>query len=325
MPVALVLCAGLGTRLRPLSWLRAKPAVPVAGAPLVARILRWLSARGVREAIVNLHHRPETVAAVIGDGTQFGVRVRYSWEQTLLGSGGGPARAFSLVNDDELVIVNGDTLTDVDLDALNAAHATSDALVTMALVENPLPAQYGGVQLDASGAVERFTRPGHSSPGWHFVGVQIARRAAFGGVRIDAPSESVAQRYPTLIASRPGSVRGWIGSGHFDDIGTPASYLDTCVRLAQGAPAQLIEEGAHVAPGATLRDTVCWRGGVIEDDVQLQSCIVCNGAIVPRGSRYYRSVLLPAGAVPAGPNDRRHGGITVSPIVWQGDHTGHPA
>ena len=118
MPVALVLSAGLGTRLRPLSWLRAKPALPVAGAPLIAHILRGLASHGVREAIVNLHHRSETVAAAVGDGAAFGVRVRYSWEQPLLGSGGGPARAFSLLDGDELLIVNGDTLTDIDLRAL---------------------------------------------------------------------------------------------------------------------------------------------------------------------------------------------------------------
>jgi mannose-1-phosphate guanylyltransferase len=315
MPVALVLCAGLGTRLRPLSWLRAKPALPVAGAPLVARILRWLFAHGVREVLVNLHHRPETVAAVIGDGGRFGLRVRYSWEQQLLGSAGGPARAFSLIDDDELLIVNGDTLTDIDLDAFYAAHAASSALVTMALVENPLPARYGGVQLDASGTVDRFTPRGESPAGWHFVGVQIARRAAFDGVSIDRPSESVGQLYPALMASAHGSVRGWIGSGHFDDIGTPASYLDTCVRLANGAPAQLIESGAHVARGARLWDTVCWPGGVIEDDVELRSCVVCTGAIVPRGSRYHSAVLLPVGAVPAGPHDYRDGGIIVSPVA----------
>ena len=141
MPAALVLCAGLGTRLRPLSWLRAKPALPVAGAPLIAHILRWLASHGVLDVILNLHHRSETVAAAAGDGTRFGVRVRYSWEQPLLGSGGGPARAFSLVDGDELLIVNGDTLTDVDLGAVYAAHAASAALVTMALVENPRATQ----------------------------------------------------------------------------------------------------------------------------------------------------------------------------------------
>jgi NDP-sugar pyrophosphorylase family protein len=184
----------------------------------------------------------------------------------------------------------------------------------MAVIENPAPLRYGGVQLDASGAVERFTRRGHAPTGWHFVGAQVARRAAFEGVPLETSSESVAQLYPALIARRPGSVRGWIANATFDDIGTPASYLDTCVRLSDRDPRRLIESGAQVAAGARLSNTVCWRDAVVEDDVELVSCIVCTGAVVARGSRYHRSVLLPADAVPAGPHDYREGALTVSPI-----------
>ena len=81
MPPALVLTAGLGTRLRPLTLVRAKPAVPIAGEPLVRRIIRWLRATGVSDLVLNLHHLPETIASVVGDGTDLDVRVRYSWEQ----------------------------------------------------------------------------------------------------------------------------------------------------------------------------------------------------------------------------------------------------
>src|SRR5947207_12258289 len=84
---ALVLAAGLGTRLRPLTDVCAKPAIPVAGEPLIRRIVRWLAAHDVNEVVVNLHHLPETVAAVLGDGSDLSVRVRYSWEQPqILGS-----------------------------------------------------------------------------------------------------------------------------------------------------------------------------------------------------------------------------------------------
>jgi mannose-1-phosphate guanylyltransferase len=314
LPVALVLAAGLGTRARPLSCLRAKPALPVAGAPLIAHILRWLASCGVREVIVNLHHRPESVTAAVGDGSRFGVRARYSWEEPLLGSGGGPARAFSLVEGDELLVVNGDTLTDLDPAPLYAAHAASDALVTMALVENPQPGKYGGVQVGPSGAVERFTPRGHTPPGRHFVGVQVVRRAAFAGVADDRPSESVAGIYPLLMARRPGSVRGWSGSARFDDIGTPAAYLDTCLRMSGGDRAVLIEAGARVAADAHLSNTVCWAQSVVESDVALESCIVCSGACVPRGSRYHRSVLLPTDELRRVPDEYRHGALTVWPL-----------
>src|SRR5579872_5378278 len=125
---ALVLAAGLGLRLRPLTLVRAKPAIPLAGEPLIRRILRWLGSRQVTDVVVNLHHLPETITAVVGDGSDLSVAVRYSWEQPcVLGSAGGPAHALPLVDAERFFIVNGDTLTNVDLAQLSAAHDTSRA------------------------------------------------------------------------------------------------------------------------------------------------------------------------------------------------------
>src|SRR6266705_2339360 len=95
---ALVLTAGLGTRLRPLTNVRAKPAIPVAGEPMICRIIAWLASRGGTDLVLNLHHRPDTIAAVVGDGADLGARVRYSWEQpVVLGSAGGPRQALPIV------------------------------------------------------------------------------------------------------------------------------------------------------------------------------------------------------------------------------------
>ena len=135
---ALVLAAGLGTRLRPLTDACAKPAIPVAGEPLIRRIVRWLAAHDVNDLVVNLHYLPHTLTAVLGDGSDLSVRVRYSWEQPrILGSAGGPRHALDIIGDDAFLIVNGDTLTDVNVRALVEAHHQSGALVTLALVPNP--------------------------------------------------------------------------------------------------------------------------------------------------------------------------------------------
>jgi len=109
---ALVLTAGLGTRLRPLTLARAKAAVPVDGEPLASRVIRWLAASGVRDLVLNLHHKPDTITGTIGDGSSLGVRVRYSWETPVLGSAGGPRRALPLLVDGldpapPLLFVNG--------------------------------------------------------------------------------------------------------------------------------------------------------------------------------------------------------------------------
>src|SRR6185369_160081 len=130
---ALVLTAGHGTRLRPLTNVRAKPAVPVSGEPIVRRIIRWLAGQGVDDLVLNLHHLPHTISSLVGDGADLGVRVRYSWEQPeVLGSAGGPRRALPIIDSETFFVVNGDTMTDFHLDPIADAHARSGSLVTMA-------------------------------------------------------------------------------------------------------------------------------------------------------------------------------------------------
>src|SRR4051812_44818618 len=148
----MLLTAGLGTRLEPLSSVRAKPAVPIAGHPLVNRIIRWLVSQDVRNLVLNLHHLPETITRHVGDGSGLGAQVRYSWECPILGSAGGPRKALALLPAGDFFIINGDTLTDIDLSALASAHHRSGALVTMAvLADRALLARYGGVVTDSQG------------------------------------------------------------------------------------------------------------------------------------------------------------------------------
>jgi NDP-sugar pyrophosphorylase family protein len=169
---ALVLTAGLATRLRPLSYVRAKAVLPVAGEPLASRILRALAAAGLTRAVLNLHHLPHTITDAIGDGAGVGIAVRYSWECPVLGSAGAPKRALPLLFDEGVrpdarqpfLIVNGDTLTDFDVRALVDEHRAHDALVTMAVVPNTEPEKYGGVVVADDGAESGFVRRGSGEP-----------------------------------------------------------------------------------------------------------------------------------------------------------------
>ena len=288
-----MLTAGLGTRLRPLTRHRAKPALPVAGTTLIERIIAWLAAFGLHNLLLNLHHCPDTITGLLGDGAAAGVRVRYSWEVPLLGSGGGPRRAFSLVPDDRLWLVNGDTLCDLRLDAMAGDHGGSDALITMAVTENPDPQHYGGVLVDASGAVTGFTRRGSSEPSWHFIGVQIAERGAFLSLADGTAAESVMALYPRLIAERPGSVRAFRCRASFLDIGTPRDYLAACLTLA--APAR-VAIGAHVQihRSAQLQDCVLWDDVTVGSGASLRSVVVCDGVRVPDGFAADSCALLAA-------------------------------
>jgi mannose-1-phosphate guanylyltransferase len=290
MPPALILTAGLGTRLRPLTLVRAKPAVPIAGEPLLRHIIRWLRGAGISDLVLNLHHLPETIATVVGDGSDLDVRVRYSWEQpAVLGSAGGPRRALPLLGGGTFLIVNGDTLTDVDPRPIIAAHEASDALVTMALVPNDQPQKYGGAVLDADARVTGFVRAGASVSSYHFIGVQVAEPSAFDALPDNRPMNSVGDVYDRLIAQQPGSVRGFVTHGAFWDVGTVADYWTTSAAL--GGSARARGRNARIAPTARIESSILWDDVEVGEGAVLEECIVTDGAVVADGARYRRAVL----------------------------------
>ncbi len=225
----LILAAGLGTRLRPFTLERAKPAMTVGGVPIIRRIITWLAREGVTDLVVNLHHRPETITAIVGDGSDLGARVRYSWEQpVVLGSAGGPRHALPIIGASTFFIVNGDTLTDLALQPVADAHKATSAIVTMALVPNREPERYGGVRMGDNGEISGFVSRGPQAVGsYHFIGVQVAEAEAFAGLADGEAINSTHGVYDMLIATRPGSVRGYLCQAAFWDIGTPEDYAAT--------------------------------------------------------------------------------------------------
>lgn len=290
---ALVLTAGLGTRLRPLTLVRAKPAVPLAGVPLVRRIVRWLAASDVRDLVLNLHYKPETIATLLGEGLADGVRIRYSWEQPVLGSAGGPRLAAPIIGSDPFLIVNGDTLTDLNLEVLAAAHLRSGALVTMALVPNEMPEQYGGVRLDGDRVVGFAKRGPEAAGTYHFVGVQAACARAFESVPPGSVANSVGDVYDRLIATRPGSVRGHVVRAGFWDIGTVRDYWQTSLAFAgRTDEAAGVGRDADIHPRAAVQRSIVWDRVQVGDGALLDECIVTDNVIVPPGARYARSILL---------------------------------
>lgn len=311
---ALVLTAGLATRLRPLSLVRAKAAMPVGGEPLVRRILRRLHAAGVREAVLNLHHLPHTITREVGDGSDLDLRVRYSWEMPVLGSAGGPRQALPLLGESTFLIVNGDTLTDVDAAALLAEHRRTRALVTMAVVPSREPETYGGVRVDAGGAVIGFTKRGSSDRSHHFVGMQVADAAAFAQVPPGQAAESVADLYPMLIQRQPGSVRAFVTDEAFLDIGTPADYLRTSVRLAGGECRTLRGARTRVDPSARVEGSVLWDDVEVGAGASLRGSVVADGVRVPPGSRW-TDVMLRRPEGPLSPGEERIGDLAVAPIA----------
>jgi mannose-1-phosphate guanylyltransferase len=305
---AVVLTAGLGTRLRPLTEARAKPAIPVAGVPLVRRIIEWLASSSVTELVLNLHHLPETVTRVVGDGSDLGAAVRYSWEPVVLGSAGGPKQALPLLGAPEFFVVNGDTLTNVDLAQLAAAHRDAGAIVTLALVPNLEPLKYGGVRMDANGSVTAFVRRGPAAAGtFHFIGVQIAREEAFRSAPAGAPSRSIGGIYDALLADRPGSIRGFVCDASFVDIGTIADYVRTSHALDTSSAGGITAgRNTQIAPTARVTRSILWDDVQVGDGCVLDECIVTDGVRIPSGATHRRSAIV-----------RRGGGLIVASIPEQ--------
>jgi mannose-1-phosphate guanylyltransferase len=316
-PPVLVLTAGLGTRLRPLTYVRAKAAVPVNGRSRAERAARWLASHGFTNQVFNLHHHPASVAACLGDGVDLGIRIRYSWEQPVLGSAGGPRHALPLLTDggySRMLLVNGDTLTNVDLDGLLRRHEASGARVTMALIPNPAPTRYGGVSVDANGVVTGFPPRGQVMDSFHFIGVQVAEADVFAGLDDGVPSESVGALYPAMMREAPGSVAAYVSEASFQDIGTPADLLATSIALASAEGDHLVSPASRVSSSAILERTAVWDDVVIGDGAHLVDCIVADGCRVPKGMTLTGCAVVPdRGHTPQGA-ERIDQGLLIHPF-----------
>jgi NDP-sugar pyrophosphorylase family protein len=263
----------------------------MAGKTLVERVLEWLMGQGIDDVVLNLHHRPETITAVVGDGSELGLRVRYSWEPVLLGSAGGPRLALTLWPElaGPCLIVNGDTLTDLAITPLIEAHRASGAKATMAVVRNVRPDHYNGIRAASDHTVTEFVAKGHTDSTWHFVGVQVVEPDVFDRIAIGEPAETVSGLYRDMVSESPGSVKVWPVDAPFLDVGTPADYIDAVLSLA--GTDLVIEGDSFVDPSAVLNRCVVWKGATIGADVRLTDCVVLSGADVAPGTAATGSVI----------------------------------
>lgn len=322
--VGMVLAAGLGTRLRPLTDLLPKPAVPVAGLPLLRYAFARLRAAGARRVVVNAHHLAadmERVAA--GSAEAAGVALSVSREPVIAGTGGALREARPLLaGAGAIVLWNGDILFDVDLAAVVAAHRESGALATMVLAPMPEGARYATVEVDRGMAVRRIAGLGPGGEALvplHFTGVHVLSPALLDQVP-DQPFACDVNRsvYTPLLAA--GRVRAVVAGGYWNDLGTPERYLEANLDLLSGeatvalpgadpftgaeerAGRVFVAAGGAVDPSARLVGPVLVSAGA----VVLAGASVGPGAVLGEGSRVgqgasvERAVVWPGTAVAAG-------------------------
>ncbi len=230
---ALILAAGEGTRLRPLTLDRPKPMLPIHGRPLLEHTIRWLCAHGILEIAINLHYRPDAIVDYFRDGSWLGVHIIYSHEDPILGTAGAVRKLREFLKQGPFVVVYGDVLTNLDLQALLAFHREAAAhdpstLATISLYHVPNPTEVGLVDMDESGRVIRFVekpKPEEVFTDLANAGVLIAEPELIEWIPPDTFYDFGQHLFPRLLAAGK-SIYGWVipEGTYLLDIGTPEKY-----------------------------------------------------------------------------------------------------
>lgn len=309
---AMILAAGLGTRMRPLTLLRAKAVLPVLNRPLLLWILEHLARQGVDDVVVNLHHLADTVGEALGEWRRSGMRLRYSREDKLLGTAGGPRAVRDVFGDEPFLLVNGDMLFDFDVARLAQRHRASGARATLGLLPNPDPRLYGSIVTDASGRVLSLAGQPRRARGTAslFTGVHVLDPALLDTLPA-GPSDSIRDLYVPMVAAGE-RVQGVRLRGAWHDLGRPSLYRDAQLKLlpGRGRDRVLLHPDAQVGAGARLRRSVVGRGARVGEDAQVERSILWDSATVEAGSRVDGAIVASGGVVRSGEKAR---GVVVVP------------
>src|SRR6266568_1140052 len=328
---AVVMAGGEGSRLRPLTSRQPKPLVPVAGRPIMEHILLHLRRHQMRDVIATVQYLGASIRNYFGDGSDQGVALTYSVEDSPLGTAGSVMLARQQLNEPFLVI-SGDALTDVDLGAAVRFHREHRALATIVLKPVPNPLEYGVVVVDDGGAVQRFIE----KPSWGEVisdlantGIYILDPAVFDFFRSGEVTDWSGDVFPKLLKQGE-PVFGWVTSGYWEDVGSHAAYVKAnfdCLegRVKVDIPGERkgeniwiheeadISDGARIDgpaviggyttidSGAKVSNSILWDHSYVGLNSRLRGTVVCrsvtlkNGCLLEEGSVIGSEVVLGAG------------------------------
>jgi mannose-1-phosphate guanylyltransferase len=234
---AMILCAGLGTRLRPFTERWPKPALPFLGQPLFRYHLAVLRGAGVRAVGINTHHLPDVMAATArAECERAGLALHVVHEPLIQGTGGGIRGLRDFLAGEDFLVFNGDILFPVDLRPVVQAHRASGAAATMVLLPMPENETYASVDVDARGQVRRIAGRGPGGEGltpWHFTGVHVMSPRVFDFMTPEGPEDINRDVYVRMMeAGLP--VRGEGVRAYWSDLGTPSRYLGTVRDVLSG-------------------------------------------------------------------------------------------
>ena len=282
----MILAAGYGTRLWPLTIDRAKPAIPFMGKPLVGYVAEYLAGYGFSEVVVNLHHQSASIRRALGDGSRFGVRLIYVEEPVILGTSGALDNAKRFLADDTFVVINGKIATDIDLGAALATHRRSRALATLVLRPNVERERYSIVEV-SEGKVLGFGGMPASDKAEEaplmFTGIQILDPRIFDYIPEGVFSHSTTEVYPRAI-ERGETVAAHVAEGDWYELSTVKRYLETSLTLMRREGRRVeLGEGSSIASGAEVSDCVLWENVRVESGAKVERAILGAGVVVRAG------------------------------------------
>ncbi len=297
----MIVAAGRGTRLRPLTELRPKPALPVRGLPLIAYQLALLARHGVTEVVINVHHLPEQLMEAARQGCPPGIALRFSHEPELLDTGGAiRAVAEFLRESDPCLLIGGDMLLDFDLGALVERHRARRAAVTLLLRDDPRAESFGSIGIDAHGCVRRIGSRfdlGGSRQAGVYTWVNVVSSRALDSL----PERKIFGHLDHWIAPRLAAgardVHAELATPEaclWEPVGTPSEYLAANLRplrlsyldaeaIARAAgtrfePELVLGAGATLGAGASLRRAVVWDSENVPPGLQAQDGVFAGGS-----------------------------------------------
>jgi NDP-sugar pyrophosphorylase family protein len=293
---AIVLSAGYGTRLWPLTEDRTKPAIPILGKPLVGYVAEYLAAYGIAEIVVNLHHRPESVRRALGDGSQFGVRLHYVDEPVILGTSGALDNTREFFERETFVAVNGKIITDIDLSAALETHRKTQALATLVLLPNTRCERFSVVETE-EGRIKGFGgMPVHTDEGpapLMFTGIQILEPRIFEYIPRGVFSHSTTDVYPQAIANRE-TIAAHVASGKWRELSTLRRYLDISIELLKEVGNSYVAGANSTIPkNATVTDSVLWDNVKVGAGTQIHKAVLADDVTIPDGEVIDNAVVVP--------------------------------
>ena len=293
---AMILAAGEGRRLRPLTYVCPKVLAPVANIPTLGRVIESLKTSGVRDIIINAHHHYKKIVDFAGTFNQKGMRVAIKIETEILGTGGGIKNTEDFWNEEPFIVVNGDTLTDIDIKKVYQYHRERNNLVTMVLQDLP---RHNKIRLDGGMNILSINKGSNLTGCLAFTGIHVIDPEILDYIPRNK-KYNILDCYSLLInQKRP--IRGYIATEHkWIDIGTIDDYREANFSfLPPGS--MVMAQHCHVDPYATMKDWV----------VMGKECVVKGGAIIQR-SVLWDNVIVEAGV-------KVVDSVVTSNIIVEGD------